>query len=53
MKSNTPTLTWSEEERAPWNDDWCYPHIFGRRGRGYDEDDDYDEEDDIDDEWWL
>lgn len=48
MMNNTPTLTRYEESIAPWNDDWCYPLLFGRIGYDIDEDD----EEDIDEWWW-
>ena len=40
MKSNTPTLTQSEEERAPWNDKWCHPEMFDEE-----EEDEWEEDD--------
>ena len=50
MMDNTPTLTSSEEERAPWNDDFggYYPHVFGRHRRHHYYDEDYDDEDEED-----
>lgn len=51
MMENTPTLTSYEESIAPWNDDWYYPNLFGRKGYNIDdEDNEYEEyeEEDID-----
>lgn len=52
MMDNTPTLTSSEEERAPWNDDFggYYPYVFGRHRRHHYYDEDYDDEDEEDEE---